>query len=1172
MKNILIFSASLCFLLSCSHKAGMTTSKIKIFGANAFAAGGVLATKANNGLMFYGRTVDGSMSFAKKIDSDTADLEFPNGTWNFYAVGWENTTAESVDLGLRGKVSCAKSLNNVLNGTAATVSLTISNANCDADFSSSVAATNGGTENKLANLSLYSCKSIANITSFSQTSACDSTPGVDATNNKGYATYFRLVVPEYKRFGAAVDLAPAPAIVSKCFAVDTNMSGGYSSPDYSALNTINMPQPGLNGFPMTAQVFYSDTPCDESKGFTTIALEASTKFKKFTNNPLSIQATDRYYLETDAAPVCQDPRRLDPNSFASGKGTLNLPYTICTKDQFLLLGKVPFTSISNSSFELLNNLNLAFSPVKPIGDGTTQFSGNFNGNNHRIENFMINCKDVSPAGNDNSIGIFRKIMNSTISNLTINRAAIECDNNNPQIYDSIGMLAGMSSFSNFKNIKVFGHVSGNSNIGGLVGNSYESHFTDVHFSGGINGVSTVGGIAGYASGSGGSSLVFQSSVNADVKAHCNVALCESKVGGLFGQAYFTGTNQVIDQAVVKLKTVEGNRVIGGVVGDATNITISNSMVTGLLISSEFTDGSTYGFVNMGGLIGRAYAGTLERNIAIVFKKNNRSNNDTSEGLIIGSFVTTQPACPTSTTTPGRNFAIGANFATNLCNVYSLVSNPLNITDPATYFTGPTTLANYTGWSWDVNDQGSGKDIPRLTWELTKELEVPYLKRECSGLYANQAGSGAAADPKTICSASQFIGMQPNTFYILKKNLLFAGATIPSKAGGVYNLDGDGHSLIDFAIDGTVTGNIGLFQDLQAGSSIKNLNLALGKIASSGYAAVIPAMSVGILAGINSGSIDNINMSRCELNYTKLDLVTNSATAFNIGGLVGMNNGTITNSEIDNLITLERPNVGSAAIYAGSITSRNFGTIDAVRAFGSVNRTLGMSNLGNMTSTDGTCTGGNLGNYIRRTDLGTSRYCNGSTWEDAYAMTSNEYYAGVTAFNSGTVSQISFEGSVNTKDWSANTAGNISPFVAYNSSTGVLSDSHIKGRLEIDHSSLNNVVSVNLGSLTRLFFNPNSLSYINGNYAFNLSGAVFTGGTENACVVTAPAITNCSTSAAISYTSPTITIGTGAIFSGNFNWSVGIDFLNPLGNKWLFKDGELSLMATSGNFDKLGKGF
>jgi hypothetical protein len=99
----------------------------------------------------------------------------------------------------------------------------------------------------------------------------------------------------------------------------------------------------------------------------------------------------------------------------------------------------------------------------PIGNTTTSFTGNFNGNGHVIENLFIDNPTV------NYIGFFGKINNteSTISNLEITDIDFTGS-------DYIGGLVAYINDGFIQNVYVSGTISGNNFIGGIVGNAYGS--------------------------------------------------------------------------------------------------------------------------------------------------------------------------------------------------------------------------------------------------------------------------------------------------------------------------------------------------------------------------------------------------------------------------------------------------------------------------------------------------------------------------------------------------------------------------------------------------------------------------------------------------------------------------------------------------------------------------
>lgn len=107
-----------------------------------------------------------------------------------------------------------------------------------------------------------------------------------------------------------------------------------------------------------------------------------------------------------SAATCTD-NALSASPFASGSGTSNDPYVICTAAQLLQVGKY-----LSSSFVLAADIDLSASDwTSPIGFAQSQqnFSGLFDGQNHTISNLH------SSAFQD-SVGLFY-ISSGTIQNL-----------------------------------------------------------------------------------------------------------------------------------------------------------------------------------------------------------------------------------------------------------------------------------------------------------------------------------------------------------------------------------------------------------------------------------------------------------------------------------------------------------------------------------------------------------------------------------------------------------------------------------------------------------------------------------------------------------------------------------------------------------------------------------
>ena len=247
------------------------------------------------------------------------------------------------------------------------------------------------------------------------------------------------------------------------------------------------------------------------------------------------------------------------------------------------------------------------------------------------------------------------------------------------------------------------------------------------------------------------------------------------------------------------------------------------------------------------------------------------------------------------------------------------------------------------YDWVMPDDGN--DFPRLAFESEIEKEVPYLKRECSGHYSSQSGSGTQADPKWICTYDQLMAMvaDGNSYYQLKKNIDYEGTVgaFSTFASGVYNLDGNGFGLYNFTMTapstvGSSELNVGLFSKLENGSLITNLKLFAPKItaaiSSDNSNSVV---NIGLLAGVNAGTISN-----SKVDFGELDITPNSSFdgTMSVGGFVGNNLGAISKIKDDSHLIIHDGNFHSTGHeYFGGSVGNNSGKIVAVLSRSTVNR-------------------------------------------------------------------------------------------------------------------------------------------------------------------------------------------------------------------------------------------
>ena len=163
-------------------------------------------------------------------------------------------------------------------------------------------------------------------------------------------------------------------------------------------------------------------------------------------------------------------------AYSGGTGLSDNPYQISTLTELRYLSEHStdwskyFIQTADIDATATNGWNpngsSGFYGFSPIGNSTTNFTGNYNGQNHTISNLNIN----RPA--TNNIGLFGYVNTSgSISNLGLTNVNVSGKN-------QTGGLVGSANLGTITNVYTTGTVVGNSNginyfcmFGGLVGNN-----------------------------------------------------------------------------------------------------------------------------------------------------------------------------------------------------------------------------------------------------------------------------------------------------------------------------------------------------------------------------------------------------------------------------------------------------------------------------------------------------------------------------------------------------------------------------------------------------------------------------------------------------------------------------------------------------------------------------
>lgn len=235
--------------------------------------------------------------------------------------------------------------------------------------------------------------------------------------------------------------------------------------------------------------------------------------------------------------------------FEGGEGSESDPWQVSTVEQLQSLADYPdahFILISDIDASPTADWNdgLGF---EPIGDWDSRFTGSLDGNGYSISGLTIN------RGNENNVGLFRVIQNTTLRNIRLISVDISAK-------DYVGGLVGTMNGGIIEQSAVTGIISGQRYVGGHTGSLSQGRIRSSYTAASITGISSVGGITGYMD----SSEIFHSYSLSDIVG-------EAQVGGLAGSVHAI-TGYYSDDTIGMISgsfaagLVEGEQEIGGLIG------------------------------------------------------------------------------------------------------------------------------------------------------------------------------------------------------------------------------------------------------------------------------------------------------------------------------------------------------------------------------------------------------------------------------------------------------------------------------------------------------------------------------------------------------------------------------------------------------------------------------
>jgi autotransporter-associated beta strand protein len=515
-----------------------------------------------------------------------------------------------------------------------------------------------------------------------------------------------------------------------------------------------------------------------------------------------------------------------------------------------------FYKLNNNVAAASTSLWNAGAGFVPVGDSTTKFTGNFNGDSKTISGLTINR-----AATD-YIGLFGYTSAATLSNVTLSGGSITGN-------QYVGALAGRTATGTITNATSSAAISGNQYVGGLVGQSGSvisaSKATGLVTGPASGNYSGFGGLVGYNFGGTITTSYATGNVNGGTGG---------SVGGLVGT---NGGNGVISYSYAT-GNVSGNYgCIGGLVGDMRAGSLTDSYATGNVSAT----------VNhfIGGLLGRLIYIDGEGAVSV--------KNSYSTGTVSGS----ANAWYGSDTTGGLiGQQAGASTITNCyttSTVTSLLGNPGG-------FIGNIAHTNISGLvnNWWFNNRANGmgtagtyavKNAPNITvGRYEKAGSVADFYSPAQAVYAiGTANQWDVFTPVWATYSNALPHLQWESFQPGAQNSIWTGnssgawetatnwsvGSVPGETSAVY--------IFDRANDPMLT----------AEASLANLTLASGAFTQNG------SLSVSENLTVRGGTYAQNNVLNIEGDYIQSSgAFHQNNVAMNVSGNFSLAGGTFNQNE------------------------------------------------------------------------------------------------------------------------------------------------------------------------------------------------------------------------------------------------------------------------------------
>lgn len=413
-------------------------------------------------------------------------------------------------------------------------------------------------------------------------------------------------------------------------------------------------------------------------------------------------------------------------------------YTISTGAQLAGLAELvrDGRTFADKTIFLTSNIDLDNHEWTPIGLDSYHFAfrGNFQGNNHVIENLY---QDIYNAYG----GLFGYVLQGSIENISVTGSVSTEDN--PELYGIYpvgGIVACLDKESLIQNCSFEGNIYGDYNVGGIVGQN-GGQVINCSFDGEVTASeSTCGGIAGLNQGA--IRLCHSSGViEAIGEIENGIKVNGGQSGGIAGSSCGR-IEECYNTGVVSGQTSE----VGGIVGTAISLGDSSGAVA-LAIENSYNTGTIIGRkdnYSYGGVVGNVTVNSTQSiEITNCYSFSKLTSPLTAGGLIADSID---------------------RFTTSNCFFLSVDGDTSNGAISNSDFEKQDT---FTGWDFST------------VWEMSETLHRPILRnnKEIGG------GGDIPVIPDDPDTPAKIIGLYPENGKVLDKDNPESGTSTTNYADG-----------------------------------------------------------------------------------------------------------------------------------------------------------------------------------------------------------------------------------------------------------------------------------------------------------------------------------------------------------------------------------------------------